>query len=86
MPCTAADEKSEIEESSLSEVAGFLPAAGDPLACRSAVKKRNRLSNSAYSSLRSLRFLGRLCVDLRSSALSAVSPDDQTRAHLGLSG
>ena len=84
-PGTSAGVKSDIEESSLWEVAGFSPAAGDPIACRSAVKKRNRLSNSASSSLRALRslqFLGRVCVDLRSSALSAVFPGRGFSAHL----
>jgi hypothetical protein len=57
-PGTAAGGKSDIDESLLSEVAGFSPVTGDlPIVCRSAANQRDRLSDPASTSLRSLRSL-----------------------------
>jgi len=69
---TATGENPANDECSLSEVAGFSPVTGDPIACRSANTERNLVANSASAPLRlcdfaSLRsFLGgwvalRLC-------------------------
>jgi hypothetical protein len=49
----SADEKDGCNERSRSEQTVFSPATGDhPIACRSAVNKRDRLSGSASASLR----------------------------------
>ena len=47
---TAAGENPANDESSLSETAGFSPATGDPIACRSTLKVRYRLTFSAIAS------------------------------------
>jgi hypothetical protein len=53
---TAAGEKLRDDERSCSEFAGFSPVTGDPIACRSASKKRYRLSRSVFAPLRLCAF------------------------------
>jgi hypothetical protein len=56
----SASEKRSGDERSRSELASFSPATGDhPIACRSAVNPRDRLSCSASTSLRLCVFAGR---------------------------
>ena len=49
---TSAGEKAGCDERSRSEQTDFSPATGDPIACRSAIKKRNLFPNSAFAPLR----------------------------------
>jgi hypothetical protein len=51
-PGTAAWENPIDDESSLSVASGFSQATGDSIACRSAFKKRDRSSDSAFTTLR----------------------------------
>ncbi len=55
---TSAGEKSASDECSHSERAGFLPVAGDPIACRSADRKRKRPNESLTAPLRLCAFAG----------------------------